>query len=178
MTAAERDVFYSLGDWGKQFGLLAVGFERYGSEEELQKNPIMHLFEVYVKVNKDAKAEEEAASHNAAKKPSGDDTDADAEVDLDAVPAPGPAGSQPTNEAAHAVFRVMEDGNEKTLAIWKRFRELSIVAYEKVYARLSVHFYAYSGESHVEESKTLEALGMMKEKDLLTTKTKDENRLD
>lgn len=42
-----------LGDWGKQFGLLAVGFERYGSEELLDKDPIHHLFDVYVKVNKD-----------------------------------------------------------------------------------------------------------------------------
>lgn len=43
-----------LGDWGTQYGLLAVGFEKYGSEEELKKNPIRHLFDVYVAVNKDA----------------------------------------------------------------------------------------------------------------------------
>lgn len=42
-----------LGDWGKQFGLLALGFKRYGSEEKLVKDPINHLFEVYVKINKD-----------------------------------------------------------------------------------------------------------------------------
>lgn len=42
-----------LGDWGKQFGLLAVGFEKYGNEEKLASDPINHLFEVYIKVNKD-----------------------------------------------------------------------------------------------------------------------------
>ncbi|OVF11080.1 putative arginine--tRNA ligase [Clavispora lusitaniae] len=42
-----------LGDWGKQFGLLAVGFEKYGDESKLETDPINHLFEVYVKVNKD-----------------------------------------------------------------------------------------------------------------------------
>lgn len=42
-----------LGDWGKQFGLLAVGFEKYGDEAKLATDPINHLFEVYVKVNKD-----------------------------------------------------------------------------------------------------------------------------
>lgn len=42
-----------LGDWGKQFGLLAVGFEKYGDEAKLASDPINHLFEVYVKVNKD-----------------------------------------------------------------------------------------------------------------------------
>jgi len=40
-----------LGDWGKQFGLLAVGFEMFGKEELLEKDPIQHLYEVYVKVN-------------------------------------------------------------------------------------------------------------------------------
>lgn len=42
-----------LGDWGKQYGLLAVGFAKYGSEEELTKDPIKHLFEVYVRINKE-----------------------------------------------------------------------------------------------------------------------------
>lgn len=44
-----------LGDWGKQYGLLAIGFARYGSEEALQTDPIRHLFDVYVKINADAK---------------------------------------------------------------------------------------------------------------------------
>ena len=32
-------------------GLLAVGFEVYGSNEQLEKDPIKHLYEVYVKIN-------------------------------------------------------------------------------------------------------------------------------
>ena len=32
-------------------GLLAVGFEKYGSESELENDPIKHLFDVYVKIN-------------------------------------------------------------------------------------------------------------------------------
>ncbi|KIY70286.1 arginyl-tRNA synthetase [Cylindrobasidium torrendii FP15055 ss-10] len=43
-----------LGDWGTQFGLIATGFEKYGNEEELQRDAIKHLFDIYVKVNKDA----------------------------------------------------------------------------------------------------------------------------
>ncbi|TFY67992.1 hypothetical protein EVJ58_g1284 [Rhodofomes roseus] len=43
-----------LGDWGTQFGLIAVGFEKYGSREELEKDAIKHLFDVYVKINADA----------------------------------------------------------------------------------------------------------------------------
>ena len=48
-----------LGDWGKQYGLLAVGFEKYGDEEKLVSDPIGHLFEIYVKINKDATDNEE-----------------------------------------------------------------------------------------------------------------------
>ncbi|CAO3650692.1 unnamed protein product [Cunninghamella blakesleeana] len=43
------------GDWGKQYGLLAVGFKKYGDEQLLKSNPIYHLYDVYVKINQDAK---------------------------------------------------------------------------------------------------------------------------
>ncbi|KZO95455.1 arginyl-tRNA synthetase [Calocera viscosa TUFC12733] len=54
-----------LGDWGKQFGLVAVGFERYGSEEALKTDAVHHLYDVYVKINKDAETDE--AVHDAAR---------------------------------------------------------------------------------------------------------------
>jgi arginyl-tRNA synthetase len=37
--------------------LIAVGFEKYGSREKLEQDAIKHLFDVYVKVNKDAEAD-------------------------------------------------------------------------------------------------------------------------
>jgi len=48
-----------LGDWGKQYGLLALGFQRYGDREKLRENPIIHLFDVYVKINVDADEKDE-----------------------------------------------------------------------------------------------------------------------
>jgi arginyl-tRNA synthetase len=54
-----------LGDWGKQYGVLAVGFDLHGSEEELVKNPIGHLYNIYVKISKTAA--EEADTVKAAK---------------------------------------------------------------------------------------------------------------
>lgn len=40
-----------LGDWGMQFALLTVGFEKYGSLPLLNENPIKHLHDVYVSAN-------------------------------------------------------------------------------------------------------------------------------
>ncbi|KDR74214.1 hypothetical protein GALMADRAFT_571046 [Galerina marginata CBS 339.88] len=42
-----------LGDWGTQFGMVATGYEKYGSQAEFDKDPITHLYNVYVKVTKD-----------------------------------------------------------------------------------------------------------------------------
>lgn len=44
-----------LGDWGKQFGLVAVGFQEYG--DPAKKGDMGHLVEVYVKAN--ARAEKD-----------------------------------------------------------------------------------------------------------------------
>jgi arginyl-tRNA synthetase len=44
-----------LGDWGKQFGLVAVGFQEYG--DPARRGEVAHLVEVYVQAN--ARAEKE-----------------------------------------------------------------------------------------------------------------------
>jgi len=44
-----------LGDWGKQFGLVAVGFQEYGTPE--RRKEMAHLVEVYVKANQRAEQE-------------------------------------------------------------------------------------------------------------------------
>lgn len=77
-----------LGDWGKQFGLLAVAFDMYGDEKALETDAIQHLFEVYVKINKDAAEEEEGVKAGT--------------VTL------GPEGS--IHDKARAYFKRMEDG--------------------------------------------------------------------
>ncbi|KAF7657382.1 hypothetical protein LDENG_00028220 [Lucifuga dentata] len=48
-----------LGDWGMQFGLLSVGFDRFGCQEKLKENPLQHLFDVYVQANKEAENNED-----------------------------------------------------------------------------------------------------------------------
>ncbi|KAJ3355768.1 Arginyl-tRNA synthetase [Allomyces javanicus] len=120
-----------LGDWGKQYGLLAVGFEKFGSEEELLRDPIRHLFDVYVQIN--SAAEEDATIH----------------------------------DTARTYFKAMEDGDAKALALWQRFRDLSIVKYKETYARLGIEFDLYSGESQVATKDMDEALNLLKSKQLL-----------
>ena len=44
-----------LGDWGKQFGLVAVGFQEFGVPE--RRGDMAHLVEVYVKANSRAEAD-------------------------------------------------------------------------------------------------------------------------
>lgn len=126
-----------LGDWGKQFGVLAVGFERYGSEEALKKDPINHLFEVYVRVNKDI--EEEG----------------------DSLPL-----EESTNGKARAYFKKMEEGDPEALKIWQRFRDLSIGKYINTYARLNIAYDVYSGESQVSLERMQKAMKIFKEKNL------------
>jgi len=40
-----------LGDWGTQFGKVIFGFKKWGSEAKLKKNPVEHLYELYVRAN-------------------------------------------------------------------------------------------------------------------------------
>eukprot|EP00038_Savillea_parva_P019788 m.28866 g.28866 ORF g.28866 m.28866 type:complete len:581 (+) comp4553_c0_seq1:493-2235(+) len=55
-----------LGDWGKQFGLLGVGFQRFGDRNALAADPIRHLFDVYVATN--AAADNDGSIHDEARR--------------------------------------------------------------------------------------------------------------
>jgi arginyl-tRNA synthetase len=58
----------------------------------------------------------------------------------------------------------MEDGDEEALALWSRFRSISIEKYKQTYARLNIEFAEYSGESKVEAATMEEAETIMREK--------------
>eukprot|EP01120_Amphizonella_sp_Union-15-10_P014445 TRINITY_DN7002_c0_g1_i1.p1 TRINITY_DN7002_c0_g1~~TRINITY_DN7002_c0_g1_i1.p1 ORF type:complete len:591 (-),score=123.04 TRINITY_DN7002_c0_g1_i1:67-1839(-) len=120
-----------LGDWGKQYGVLAVGYEKYGNEQTLESDPIKHLFDVYVKIN--------------------EDIDKDKSID----------------EKAREYFKRMEEGDPQCIALWKKFRDLSLRDYQKTYDRLGVHFDVFAGESEMSE-KMEPQIKILKEKNLLT----------
>ncbi|UJR21269.1 hypothetical protein I4U23_024363 [Adineta vaga] len=52
-----------LGDWGTQYGRLAVGFEKFGSYDELNKQALRHLLDVYVRANQDDSLQEDAMKY-------------------------------------------------------------------------------------------------------------------
>ena len=149
-----------LGDWGRQFGLLACAYELYGSEEKLQKDPIGHLYDIYVEINKISKPEEDEIKEKRQELEQaladGKDT-AQLEKDLELLE------SNSINDKARKYFKRMEDGDQTALSTWKRFRDLSIDRYKKTYSRLNIHYDYYSGESQVEKERMDRAAKQLEE---------------
>ena len=158
-----------LGDWGKQYGVLAVGFQKYGNEETLLENPIKHLYEVYVKISAISKEElerVEAIKKDLAslKEKSPDEASKkDSEVKrLESELKDLTENS--VDEQARKYFKRMVDGDQSALDLWKKFRDLSITKYKDTYARLNIHFDEFSGESKISEESMDEVVKIMKEK--------------
>lgn len=171
-----------LGDWGRQYGLLANAFEMYGSEEKLERDPIGHLFDIYVEINKVSKPEEDEIKDlkeelKQAGEHKKDTTDLEERIaNLEA---------KSVNEKARQYFKKLENGDEDALATWTRFRDLSIERYNRTYARLNIQFDIYSGESQVEKSRMERAIEQLETSGLSEnskgavivdlTKSKDKN---
>ncbi|MBU3146323.1 arginine--tRNA ligase [Clostridium sp. CF012] len=51
------------------------------------------------------------------------------------------------NEEAKMYFKRLEDGCEEEVALWTKFRDLSLVEFKKLYETLNVKFDSYAGES-------------------------------
>ena len=58
----------------------------------------------------------------------------------------------------------MEDGADKVLSLWRRFRSLSIEKYKSTYSRLNISFDEYSGRSQVKEDSMKKAEAISQEK--------------
>ncbi|MBT2661135.1 arginine--tRNA ligase [Bacillus sp. ISL-45] len=48
-----------LGDWGTQFGKLITAYKLWGTEEEVKKNPIQELLELYIRFHETAESQPE-----------------------------------------------------------------------------------------------------------------------
>lgn len=108
-----------LGDWGTQFGKLIVAYRKWGSREEVEREGIDKLVELYVRVNNAIKGDEEKGI------------------------APDPMLA----DEARAEFHKLETGDPENLELWKWFVSISLEEYEKTYRQLGIEFDSYKGES-------------------------------
>lgn len=68
---------------------------------------------------------------------------------------------------ARDYFKKLEDGDEEATALWKHFRDISLVEYKSVYDKLGVKFDSYNGEAFYSD-KMDEVVEILREKNLLT----------
>lgn len=69
------------------------------------------------------------------------------------------------DEARH-YFKLLEDGDPETTALWKYFKDISLVEFQRVYDMLGVHFDSYNGEAFYSD-KMDEIVEILREKGLL-----------
>ncbi len=67
---------------------------------------------------------------------------------------------------AREAFRNLEDGADEEVKLWKRFRDLSLEAFNSVYERLGVSFDYFYGESFYSD-KISEVVNLLNEKEVM-----------
>ncbi|MBD7911362.1 MULTISPECIES: arginine--tRNA ligase [Clostridium] len=77
------------------------------------------------------------------------------------------AEKDPTLEdEGRAYFKALEDGDKDAEALWKRFRDLSLKEFERVYNILGVEFDSYAGEAFYNDKMDV-VVDKLKDKELL-----------
>ncbi|KAJ4380084.1 hypothetical protein N0V86_004393 [Didymella sp. IMI 355093] len=146
-----------LGDWGKPIALLKIGWDKFGSEEAFEKDPIGHLLYVYHQIE-ELFQPEQAASKKArddAAKEGKDEGEAQVEIESKGIFAE-------RNEA----FKKLEAGDEAIVSFWERVRKANIDNYTSFYDQLGIQFDEYSGESKVSQEVMAEVEQLLKDKEL------------
>lgn len=100
-----------LGDYGTQFGKLIEGYKLWGTEYDIEKDPINELTKIYIRINEACKEDETIL------------------------------------ENCRNNFKKLEDGDPYCVELWKKFRELSLKEFQKVYDLLGSKFDSWNGES-------------------------------
>ena len=77
-----------------------------------------------------------------------------------------PEAEKELEDTARDNFRKLEEGEEEEVALWKRFRDLSIEVFEKTYQRMGIKFDNYNGESFY-SSRIPAVVEMLENKGLL-----------
>ena len=114
-----------LGDWGTQFGKLIVAYKLWGDRKTIEEGGVDELVKLYVRINNEIKAEEEASIAS--------DPNAQKHSEL--------------ADAARAEFTKLEHSDEENLALWRWFVDVSLEEYQRTYKLLGIEFDSYKGES-------------------------------
>ncbi|MBR4557279.1 MAG: arginine--tRNA ligase [Clostridiales bacterium] len=77
-----------------------------------------------------------------------------------------PEAEKELEDTARDNFRKLEEGEEEEVALWKRFRDLSLEVFEKTYQRMGIKFDNYNGESFY-SSRIPAVVEMLENKGLL-----------
>ena len=118
-----------LGDWGTQFGKLIVAYKAWGDEKTVRDGGVDELVKLYVRINNEIKAEEDASV-----------------AGLSEEEAQGKKHSE-LADRSRAEFSKLEQGDEENLKLWRWFVDVSLEEYKKTYALLGIEFDSYKGES-------------------------------
>ena len=110
-----------LGDWGTQFGKLIVAYKLWGDKTKIEEGGVDELVKLYVRINNEIKAEEDACPEGEKHSKLADD--------------------------ARAEFSKLEHNDEENIALWKWFVSVSLEEYQKTYRQLGITFDSYKGES-------------------------------
>jgi len=77
------------------------------------------------------------------------------------------AEKEPSMEdEAREYFKKLEDGDEEAVALWKRFRDMSLLEFNKIYGMLDIQFDSLAGESFYSD-KMDEVVAILDSKGLL-----------
>ncbi|CAH8532662.1 unnamed protein product [Schistosoma turkestanicum] len=121
-----------IGDWGTQFDTLASGFSKYGDEIELRRNPIEHLYKIYVQANRDIQMSNKEKS---------------------------PDGIYDRNESVSFLEPILNTTSEiqsRDTEFWRRIRKVTCEQLESNYQRMNIQFTSYEYESdYVEKAYSL-----------------------
>ena len=122
-----------LGDWGTQFGKLIVAWNRWVDLEAFAREPVNELLRIYVRYSDEEKAQRKSLGQ---KEIEGEEGEGAAEGAVPEVLA-----------AARAELVKLQQGDPANLALWRRFVDVSMKEFDRVYQRLGVSFDVTLGES-------------------------------
>jgi arginyl-tRNA synthetase len=113
-----------LGDWGTQFGQLVSAHRRWADEVRTTIDPEKDPVAFLAELYKRVKQ---------------------------AIKAEETAGESELANEGRANFSGLENGDPEIINLWKEFRRLSLIEFERLYKRLGVEFDMYLGESFYQD---------------------------